>query len=80
MGGDGGNGAGGVGGSSVLTQLVSLLLAERAGLGLTAEDRSLAELERGVRKAATSAGANTVKGDGESGTDIESIGSEIDHA
>ena len=80
MGGDAGTGTGGLGGSNVLTQLVSLLLAEKAGLGLTADDTLLAELERGVRSAATNAKTPAAGGDWESGTDIESIGSEIDKA
>ncbi len=80
MGGEGGSGSSGIGSSNVLTQLVSLLLAEKAGLGLTADDPLLAELERGVRAAATNAKSPAAGGDWESGADIESIGNEIDRA
>jgi hypothetical protein len=80
MGGESGSASGSLAGSNVLTQLVSLLLAERAGLGLTADDPLIAELERGVRAAADNVGAPPTGTEWESGADVESIGGEIDRA
>jgi hypothetical protein len=49
----GGDGvAAAAGTSSVLNQLVALLLAERAGVGVAADEKALAELEKAVKAAA----------------------------
>jgi hypothetical protein len=51
--GGGADGAGATAGASnVLSQLVALLLAERAGIPLTGDDRALLELEKAVHAAA----------------------------
>ena len=54
MGGGAGD-AGAAGASNVLNQLVALLLAEKAGVGVAQDDAALAELDRVVREAARAA-------------------------
>jgi uncharacterized membrane protein YqiK len=56
MGGDGAAG-GAAGASNVLNQLVALLLAEKAGVGVAQDAGALAELDRAVHDAARAAGA-----------------------
>jgi len=53
--GAGGDGAEAAGASNVLNQLVALLLAEKAGLGIAQSDRALAELDAAVHAAAKAA-------------------------
>jgi hypothetical protein len=48
----GGDGAATAGASNVLNQLVTLLLAEKAGIGFTGDAAALAELDRAVHSAA----------------------------
>jgi uncharacterized membrane protein YqiK len=57
----GGADAGGVAGASsnVLSQLVALLLAEKAGVGFASDEAALAELDRALRAAAAVGAAGT---------------------
>jgi uncharacterized membrane protein YqiK len=61
------------GASNVLSQLVALLLAERAGLPMAADERALAELEESVHAAARRGADETASpGRGKGGADAHS--------
>jgi len=79
----GGNadGAAVAGASNVLNQLVTLLLAEKAGMGFTPDEAALAELDRAVHAAAkTAAGATNPQPDASKDVDESATGAEIDRA
>jgi hypothetical protein len=75
------DGAAAAGASNVLNQLVTLLLAEKAGVGFARDEAALAELDRAVHAAAKAAADTTITpSDASTGVDESAAGAEIDRA